>query len=117
MMANNGWKKLLEEFPWFGGEGSFPLPAYSEFMPPIHVGFRPHDGQLYPWHFREDDQDGFYISEAEEFLFLQPGLQNIGMQCMEHVIQLGTGKLPPGLAGRKNRNLMDNPFWPDELSR
>ena len=117
MMANNGWKKLLKGIPWFGGEGSFPLPAYSEFMPPMHVGFRPYDGQLYPWHFREDDPDGFYISEAEEFLFLQPGLQNIGMQCMEHVIQLGTGKLPPGLAGRKNRNLMDNPFWPDELSR
>jgi hypothetical protein len=33
------------------------------------------------------------------------------------MIQLGKGKLPPGIAGRKNRNLKDNPFWPDELAR
>ncbi|MCX6241956.1 MAG: M28 family peptidase [Bacteroidetes bacterium] len=112
-----GWKQFLENFPWFGGEDGFPLPAYSEFMPPMHIGFRPYDGQVYPWHFKEDDLYGFYINEAEEFLHLQPGLQSIGQQCMEHIIQLGKGKLPPSIAGRKNRNLRDNPFWPDELAQ
>ena len=111
-----GWKRFLENFPWFEGEGGFPLPAYSEFMPPMHIGFRPHDGQVYPWHFKEDDLYGFYLSEAEEFLHLRPGMQNIGLQCMEHMIQLGKGKLPPSIAGRHNRNLKDNPFWPDELA-
>ena len=86
-------------------------------MPPMHIGFRPFDGQVYPWHFKEDDLYGFYISEAEEFLHLQPGLQSIGQQCMDHMIKLGNGKLPPGIAGRKNRNLRDNPFWPDELAQ
>ena len=66
-----GWKQFLENFPWFGGEDGFPLPAYSEFMPPMHIGFRPYDGQVYPWHFKEDDLYGFYINEAEEFLHLQ----------------------------------------------
>ena len=89
-MANNtkGWRQFLENFPWFEGEGGFPLPAYSEFMPPMHIGFRPYDGQVYPWHFKEDDLYGFYISEAEEFLHLQPGLQSIGQQCMDHMIKL-----------------------------
>ncbi|MCX6286765.1 MAG: hypothetical protein NTY96_06600, partial [Bacteroidetes bacterium] len=85
-------------------------------MPPMHIGFRPYDGQVYSWHFKEDDPFGFYIGEAEELLHLHPGLQNIGQQCMEHMIQFGNGKLPPGIAGRKNRNLKDNPFWPDELA-
>lgn len=111
------WKRFLENFPWFEGEGGFPLPAYSEFMAPMHIGFRPYDGQVYPWHFKEDDPDGFYVGEADELLFLQPGLQNIGLQFMEHIIQLGTGKHSPSLAGRKNRNLRDNPFWPDELAQ
>ena len=112
----SGWKKFLDSFPWFEGDRGFPLPAYSEFMPPLHIGFRPYDGQVYPWHFREEDPYGFFISETEEFLHLRPGLLNIGQQCMEHMIQLGKGNLPPGIAGRKNRNLKDNPFWPDELA-
>ncbi|MEI7490697.1 MAG: M28 family peptidase [Bacteroidota bacterium] len=111
-----GWKHLLQSFPWFEGEKSFPLPAYSEYMPPMHIGFRPYDGKVYSWHFKQDDPFGFYIGEAEELLHLQPGLQNIGLQSMEHIMQLGKGNLPPSIAGRKNRNLRNNPFWPDELA-
>jgi hypothetical protein len=29
----NGWKRLLEGYPWFDREGAYPIPAYSEFMP------------------------------------------------------------------------------------
>jgi Peptidase family M28 len=112
----SGWKQFLKTFPWFEGENGFPLPAYSEFMPPMHIGLRPHDAEVYPWHFREDDPYGFYISEDDELLHLQPGLRNIGQQMMDHLILLGKGKLSPGIAGRKNQNLKDNPFWPDELA-
>ncbi|MCX6282260.1 MAG: M28 family peptidase [Bacteroidetes bacterium] len=111
-----GWEQFLVGFPWYEGENKFPLPAYSEFMPPMHIGFRPYDRQVYSWHFKEDDPDGFYINEVDELLHLQPGMNNIGQQCMEHLIQLGKGNLPPGITGRHNRNLKDNPFWPDELA-
>lgn len=107
---------MLNTFPWFVGEDAFPLPAYSEFMPPMHIGFRPHDGHVYPWHFKEEDPDAFFISEAEELLFLQPGLQNIGQQIMTQLIGFGKGESPPRIVGRKNKNLKDNPFWPEELA-
>ena len=112
----SGWKDFLQTFPWFEGKNGFPLPAYSEFMPPMHIGIRPYDAAVYPWHFREDDPYGFYVSEDDELLHLQPGLLNIGQQMMDHLILLGKGKLPPSIAGRKNRNLKDNPFWPDDLA-
>jgi hypothetical protein len=115
-MFTSGWKRMLNTFPWFVGEDAFPLPAYSEFMPPMHIGFRPHDGHVYPWHFKEEDPDAFFISEAEELLFLQPGLQNIGQQIMTQLIGFGKGESPPRIVGRKNKNLKDNPFWPEELA-
>ena len=37
-MSVQGWKRLLQGRPWFRGEGSFPFPAYSEFMPPPRLG-------------------------------------------------------------------------------
>ena len=110
------WKKFLDTFPWFEGENGYPLPAYSEFMPPMHIGFRPYDAKVYPWHFREDDPDGFYIDESEEFLHLRPGQESMAQQCMKYIVELGKGNLPPGIAGRNNMNLKNNPFWPDDLA-
>src|SRR5437762_2126388 len=37
-MPTRGWKQLVAGWPWFRGEGSYPLPAYSEFMPPPRLG-------------------------------------------------------------------------------
>ena len=33
-MTLSGWKQLLDGIPWFRGAGSYPIAAYSEFMPP-----------------------------------------------------------------------------------
>ena len=35
---------------------------------------------------------------------------------VEHLVQLGHGRLPVGLAGHNQRNLAGNIFWPEELS-
>jgi hypothetical protein len=39
-----GWKQLLAGWPWFRGEGRFPLPAYSELMPPPYLVRKPYGG-------------------------------------------------------------------------
>ena len=36
-MGEGGWAALLAE-PWPRGDGAFPLPAYSDFMPAPLVG-------------------------------------------------------------------------------
>src|SRR5262249_15141064 len=36
-MSASGWKELVGGFPWFEGEGKFPIAAYSEFMPPPRI--------------------------------------------------------------------------------
>ena len=71
-MAAAGWKKLLEGAPWFRGQGKYPIPAYSEFMPPPRLGVKPYDGsEVSP--FAEDDPFGWLVSEYEELLELRPG--------------------------------------------
>jgi len=111
-----GWKKFWEGFPWFEGENGYLLRAYSEFMPPPALGFEPRSGNVYSWLFSESDPAGWQVYEMEEEFQLQPGLEDIGQQMMQHLIQLGNGTLPPRLAGHHNHNLIGNPFWPPELA-
>src|SRR5207244_13357437 len=40
-MPTQGWKRLLDRWPWFRGEGRYPIAAYSEFMPPQRVLRKP----------------------------------------------------------------------------
>jgi len=115
-MAVVGWKKLLQGYPWFKGEGKYPILAYSEFMPPVNTGINPCTGEPYPWVFREEDPKGWYVYEIEEEYQLRPGLVNIGNQVMEHLVQLGRGTLSPILLGHKGRNLANNVYWPPELA-
>jgi hypothetical protein len=110
-----GWKEFRIGYPWYSRETKYPLQAYSEFMPPQRTGINPSDGSVYPWVFREDDPYGWQVPEIEEEYQVRPGLIKIGRQIMEHVVQLGTGKLPVGLAGHNQRNLANNIFWPPEL--
>jgi len=49
-----GWEKLVNGYPWFPGKDRFPLPAYSEFMPPPRFGRSPY-GQIDIEHFMKDD--------------------------------------------------------------
>ncbi|MGE5264870.1 MAG: hypothetical protein ACM3S0_15935, partial [Acidobacteriota bacterium] len=69
-----GWKKLVEGYPWFRGAGNYPLPAYSEFMPPPRLRQTPY-GTLDLELFSEDDPFGWHISEIEEEYELKPGLE------------------------------------------
>lgn len=117
-MANiqsTGWKKLIDGFPWFEGEGNFPLPAYSEFMPPPRVGCSPY-GEIDSSTFHEDDEFGWYIPELEEELELKPGIEHISKQIMHNIEKLGKGLTEYHISGHNNHNLIDNPYWPKELA-
>ena len=113
---NTGWGRFLEGFPWYRGEHRYVIQAYSEYMPPLQTGFNPVNGSIYPWVFHEDDMFGWNVPEVEEEYQLKPGLETIGLQILEHVMQLGSGKLPIYLAGHNQRNLANNLFWPAELA-
>jgi len=110
-----GWKKLLNGYPWFSGKGQYPIPAYSEFMPPPRLGQSPY-GNLDISPFVKDDPFGWNISEVEEEFELQPGLQIIANQIVKQIAELGQGKPAYNIAGQMGRNLVANPYWPPELA-
>jgi hypothetical protein len=110
-----GWKKLLDGYPWYWGEGRYPIPAYSEFMPPPRLGRAPY-GEIDSTLFSEDDVYGWRVPEIEEEYELKPGLENIAKQIMEALLKLGQGQPSYHIAGHKQMNLLDNPYWPPELA-
>lgn len=112
----NGWRELVQGHPWFAGEGSYPIPAYSEFMPAPRVG-RTAYGDVDPLLFSKDDPYGWRVSEIEEQFELQPGLESIAKQVLEQLSKLGTGKPAYQIGGHKRRNLEGNPYWPPELDQ
>lgn len=112
-MPLGGWKRLLSGWPWFAGEGNYPIPAYSEFMPPPRLGMKPYAGPPRLPH-KQDDPYGWYVTEIEEHLELRPGLDNIAEQIIRSLYCLGSGRADHGFSRTK---LADNPYWPDELSQ
>ena len=110
-----GWEKLVNGYPWFPGKDRFPLPAYSEFMPPPRFGRSPY-GQIDTEHFMKDDPFGWYVSEIEEELEIQPGLTMLANQILKQIVELGQGKPVYGISGQKEQHLIDNPYWPPELA-
>jgi hypothetical protein len=110
-----GWQKLLEGYPWFNCKDCYPVIAYSEFMPPPRLGRKPY-GKTDHRIFDENDPYGWKISEMEEEYELKPGIEHIGQQIMTNIIKLGKG-LPHNLiSGHGGENLINNPYWPPELS-
>jgi hypothetical protein len=112
-MSATGWKQLLAGWPWFRGEGRFPLPSYSEYMPPPYLVRKPYGG----WDLnllREDDPWGWPITEYEEALTLRPGLESIARQLLRQLVQLGRERPRHGIAHGK---LVDNPYWSLDLAR
>src|SRR5512141_2074534 len=110
-----GWPKLLEVYPWFGGEGQFYLPAYSEFMPPPRVGRLPY-GDFVPGGYAEADAFGWPISEAEEEWELRPGLEHLAKLIVNELVRLGQGQPAHHIGGHGGVNLRDNAYWPPELA-
>lgn len=74
-MARGGWSKLIPTEEAFQGTGAFRIEAYSEFMPPPRVGWKPYGPvPITSYVFSEDDPHGWKVHEFDEALELQPGL-------------------------------------------
>jgi len=110
-----GWRKLIAGHPWFNCEGCFPLPAYSEFMPPPRLGISPL-GKVDNRLFIEDDPYGWQITEIEEEYELKPGIRHVGNQIVNNLIKLGKGLPEHFIHGHSGENLRDNPYWPSEIA-
>ncbi|MGB8646838.1 MAG: M28 family peptidase [Anaerolineae bacterium] len=112
----DGWQRLVQDHGRLIGEGHYPLPAYSEFMPPPRLGLYPYRGEIDHALFSEKDLYGWQVPEIEEEYELVPGLQQIAKQMLEHVLQLGRVVHAHPMAGHLGRNLKDNPYWPPDLA-
>ncbi len=110
-----GWHKLVDSFPFQDGEISYPIPAYSEFMPAPRLG-RPPYGDIDHALFSEEDLFGWSISEVEDEYQLKPGLKRIAGMVMEHLINLGKHGSDTHIGEHRHQNLIRNPYWPPELA-
>jgi hypothetical protein len=108
-----GWRRLLADWPWFTGAGRYPIPAYSEFMPPPRLGRRAY-GAVDPALFGDDDPFGWRVTEYEEALELAPGLAHVAQQLLDAMRHLAAGRAAHGISKAK---LADNPYWPEALAR
>ena len=109
-----GWKELYGDWSWARGEGHFPIPAYSEYMPPPRIGQKPYGNWDIETPFSEGDPFGWSVGADEQERELAPGLLNIARQVIDSVVAVATGKT----AARIGRmHLADNPYWPDNLAR
>jgi len=108
-----GWKQLLPPGPWCRRPGAYPIPAYSEFMPPPRLGRRAYGGARDAVLFAEDDPWGWRVTEYEETFELRPGLVHVAGQLLHTLQRLGRGDRAHGLGRVK---LRDNPFWPEPLA-
>ncbi len=110
-----GWQKLISGYPWFRSKGSYPIPAYSEFMPSPMLGYKPY-GEPDHGILNENDLYGWNITEIEEENELKPGIEHIGQQIVKNIIKLGKGLPEYFISGHGGENLRDNPYWPSELA-
>jgi hypothetical protein len=114
-MARAGWSRLIPGDDAFRGDDGFHIAAYSEYMPPPRVGWKPYgpvplDSVL----FSPDDPFGWKVHEFDEALELRPGLHQVARQLMARLKRLQDGNPDTGLPRHVCR---DNPFWPPELAR
>src|SRR5437879_781709 len=109
-----GWRQLVPTQAHFQGEGNYPLEAYSEFMPPPRVGWKPYGSSSPdPELFSETDPFGWHVSKFQEALELQPRLVQVGKQVIGKLAKLLDGDPESGIP---RLDLADNPYWPRELA-
>src|SRR5436190_22204148 len=107
-MQTAGWKQLIPAHSPYHGAGHFPINAYSEFIPPPRLGWKPYGGEPPdPQLFDVEDPWGWYVSEYEEANELQPGLEQVAAQIVGKIRHLITGNHAHGLS---RRVLDDNPY-------
>jgi hypothetical protein len=113
-MPAAGWKQLIPSASLFRGEGRYPIAAYSEFMPPPRVGWKPYGGGgANPLRLAADDPFGWHVSEYEEGREIQPGLLQIASQVLGKLKRLLDNDPETGIP---KLDLTDNPYWPPELA-
>lgn len=114
-MSSTGWKQLIPEASVFRGKGRFPIDAYSEFMPPPRLGWKPYTAESPGLQlFDAEDPWGWHVSEYEEHNELQPGLAQVACQVVHKIRHLLHGD---HTHGPPSRMLADNLAWPPELAR
>jgi len=111
-MANDGWIDLI---PQNRGRrrNAIRIDAYSEFMPPPRVGWKPYGPEPVNTNvFSSDDPYGWKVHEFDEALELQPGLHQIARQLLTRMKRLQDGDPETGLP---RHTACNNPFWPSVL--
>ena len=116
MHAKGTWSRIKDEAAnAFLGQGRFPVPAYSELMPPPFVGIKPFtapDGLDAPATTLLCDERGVAIDEYEQAHELRPGLTKIASHLVAEL-----GKLASGCAHEFSHTLLDgNQAWPEALA-
>jgi len=109
-----GWQKLVEGYPWFEGEGCYPITAYSEFMPAPRLG-RNLYGDIDRLVFDDDDVYGWRVPEIDQEYELHPGLASIANQVLAHLVKFGRGEAVRPLIGLNRRLIEGNPYWSPEI--
>jgi hypothetical protein len=110
-MSQHGWKKLVDGWPWYGGEGHFPVRPGSEFMAPLYVLRKPY-GCWDPILPDDHDPFGWPVGEYEEALSIRPGLRDVAQRVLHKLERLCRGDAH----GFDEYKLTDNPYWPPELA-
>ncbi len=109
----SAWKRLLTDRDWCRGRGHFPLPAYSEMLPPPWLGPKPYDGQVAGLPPPRADDFGWNVSEYQQGLELGPALDHVAGIVLAEMMRLGRGQTPHYLGRHK---LHRNPAWPAALA-
>src|SRR5689334_4078906 len=113
-MPAAGWKQLIPPDSALRGPDRFPIDAYSEFMPPPRLGWKPYGGTACDTQlFHPDDPFGWCVHEFEEARELRPGMAQVARQVVGRVGHLLRGEHAHCLAAR---DLDGNPYWPPELA-
>jgi hypothetical protein len=108
-----GWKQLLDAAPWFREPESYPIAAYSEFMPPPREVGKPYRGYRVSA-LDEADLWGWPVSEWEEARQLRPGLAHVSDVVVHALSELAHGRPVHGFPRTK---LAGNPAWPPLLAQ
>ncbi|HEY7330134.1 MAG TPA: M28 family peptidase [Gemmataceae bacterium] len=107
-----GWKRLVSGVPWFRKAGSYPIAAYSEFMPSPREVRKPYRGFMVN-EMDEEDPWGWPVSEWEEARELRPGLGHVADVVVHGLKELAHGRPVHGFSRNK---LSGNSAWPPSLA-
>ena len=109
------WEQLeAEAWDAFAGEGRFPLPAYSEYMPSPYVVLKPYAPRRAAGActIGASDDAAMDVTEHEQAHGLTPGLAKIAAHLLTEL-----DRLARGTPHEFSRTLLDdNPAWPSALA-